>query len=221
MQESNVMNSVFCLLIKDFTIELRERVALSTLLLFVLVIVLTIYISFLELEAEIWVTMFWIIMLFAALNASVSSLSKEATSKHLFYYTIAHPREIYVSKFLYNLIMLSILGVVCFGLMSMMGGSPVVNYAQFWLSFILGLLGLCLSLTLTSQISLIGGKSVTVSAILGFPVILSVLLSALEIAIKSLDEAIKLLLSDFQLLAGIDLLIFALALLLFPYLWRK
>ena len=66
------------LVLKDIRLNWRERYALYSMLLYVLS---TSYVAYLSFEGVInkssWVALFWIIVLFAAMNASLQSFKRE------------------------------------------------------------------------------------------------------------------------------------------------
>ena len=86
------------LVYNDVRLNWRERFELYSLLLYVLC---TSYIAYLSFEGIInersWIALFWIIVLFAAMNASLQSFKRELNYQALFFYTIARPRAITVS----------------------------------------------------------------------------------------------------------------------------
>ena len=91
------------LILNDVRLNWRERYALYSLLLYVLC---TSYIAYLSFEGIInersWIALFWIIVLFAAMNASLQSFKRELNYQALFFYTIARPRAIIIAKIIYN-----------------------------------------------------------------------------------------------------------------------
>ena len=91
------------LVLKDIRLNWRERYAIYSMLLYV---VSTSYVAYLSFEGVIsdnsWVALFWIIVLFAAMNASLQSFKKELNQQALFFYFLAKPRAIILSKIIYN-----------------------------------------------------------------------------------------------------------------------
>ena len=78
------------LVLKDIRLNWRERYALYSMLLYVLS---TSYVAYLSFEGVVsersWVALFWIIVLFAAINAGVQSFKRELNYQALFFYTLA------------------------------------------------------------------------------------------------------------------------------------
>jgi heme exporter protein B len=216
------LERIYYLILKDFKTEYREKYAISGLLLYVVVLVFTVFISFIEMEARTWVTLLWLLILFFSINGAMHSSARESSVRHLYYYALADPIDVLGSKVLYNLIIIAVMTVLCYLGMSTISPSPVIKYKVFLPALILGLLGIACTLTLTSQLANVSGRSATLMAILSFPVLLPVLLQSIRLSMFSTIDGIGDFPSgELALLAGVDMLIIALSLWLFPYLWRK
>ena len=107
------------LVLKDIRLNWRERYALYSMLLYVLS---TSYVAYLSFEGVIsnnsWIALFWIIVLFAAMNASLQSFKRELNQQALFFYTLANPRAIILSKTIYNSGLLILLSLLSYGIYS-------------------------------------------------------------------------------------------------------
>lgn len=181
-----------------------------------------IYKSFNTVDSRTWNALFWIIFLFAALNGLVKSFLQESEAREIYYYSIVHPIELILSKVLYNIIMLLVLGFLIYGCMGLFLHNPVRDYDLFLASIIMGSIGVSLCFTFVSAISMKSGTSATLMAVLSFPVILPVLLVLIKLTANSLRLIQESsVLKDFYILAGIDLLLLGLCLLLFPVIWRS
>ena len=128
------------LVLNDVRLNWRERYALYSLLLYVLC---TSYIAYLSFEGIInersWIALFWIIVLFAAMNASLQSFKRELNYQALFFYTIARPRAIIIAKIIYNSGLLILLNLVSYIIYSTFLGNPISNTISFVLCIVLGL----------------------------------------------------------------------------------
>jgi ABC-type transport system involved in cytochrome c biogenesis permease component len=78
---SNILNEIKTLIWKEVTLEWRQKYALSGMLLYVVSTVFVCYLSFNlrrnQLTPIVWNTLFWIILLFTAVNAIAKSFSQE------------------------------------------------------------------------------------------------------------------------------------------------
>jgi heme exporter protein B len=60
----------------------------------------------------VWNVLFWIIILFASVNAIAKSFMQESKSRLLYYYSIASPHAIILSKTFYNILLMSLLSIL-------------------------------------------------------------------------------------------------------------
>ena len=120
------MNShLFTLLKKEFQIEVRSGSALAGLVLY---LVSTIFICYLvfwinqnQLSALTWSALYWIILMFTLISTAAKSFIGERKGIYIYYYSIASPQAIILSKILYNTflaLVLSMAGLLLFTLFS-------------------------------------------------------------------------------------------------------
>ena len=142
------------LVFNDVRLNWRERYALYSLLLYVLC---TSYIAYLSFEGIInersWIALFWIIVLFAAMNTSLQSFKRELNYQALFFYTIARPRAIIIAKIIYNSGLLILLNLLSYIIYSTFLGNPISNTISFVLCIVLGSSAIASLLTLIAAIA--------------------------------------------------------------------
>ena len=169
-----------------------------------------------------WNALFWIILLFSAVNAVAKSFVLEQQGRQLYYYMIASPESIILSKILYNTGLTLILALLGYGVFSIILGNPVQDQGLFLLNLVVGAMGFSASLTMVSGIASKAGNNATLMAILSFPVIIPILLMAIRISKNALDGLDWSVSTDKLIsLLAINVLVAATSYLLFPYLWRS
>ena len=217
-----LMREIWFLLRKEITLEWRQRYALGGILLYVLSTVFIIYFSFQKPEASTWNILFWIVVLFASVNAIVKGFQQESGKRQLFYYTLAHPLAIILSKTIYHSLLLLVISLLTFGAFALVAGNPVQNLGQFMLALFLGSIGFSINLTFVSAIASKANNSATLMAILSFPLIIPILMTLIKMstAALALSPMAQDIQSDILILVAIDLLLLAFSLILFPFLWR-
>lgn len=216
-----MFREISTLLRKELTIEYRQKYALGSVLLYVFATVYIVYTAITRLPDEIWYAQYWIIILFAAINAVLKSFVQESPARQLYLYTMVSPHSIILSKIIYNVLVLLSICVLCYLAMMLFVGSPVKDTALFLLAIFLGASGLGTSLTFVASVASKGSNQSTLMAILGFPVIIPVLLIVLKISAQATgliaDDAIG---ADIQILVGLNILLISLSIFLFPFIWR-
>ena len=209
---------------KELTLELRQKYALGGILLYVLATVYVVYISFVKVEPEHWNTLYWIIILFASVNAVARSFLQEHSSRQLYYYTLANPVAVLLAKILYNFLLLLFLSLLTLVAYSVVAGYPIRQAGPFFWALTLGSLGLSVALTFVSAIASKASNTSTLMAILSLPLLIPILATLIRLSKASfipktgVEISIK---SDLYVLAGIDMLLLGAALLLFSFLWKE
>lgn len=209
------------LLRKEVLLEWRMKYALSGILLYVFSTIFIVYTAFVRLEPPVWNTLFWIIALFASVNAVVKSFVQENSARQLYYYSIANPIAILLSKIIYNAVLLLLLSVLCWIGLSIVAVNPVKDTGQFVGAILLASIGFSITFTFVSAIAAKADNSATLMAIMSFPLVIPILMTLIKISANALrllnDTSVY---KDVWTLVGIDLLLLGLALVLYPFLWK-
>jgi len=210
------------LVFKEIRLELKQRYVLNGILLYLVSTVFVTYLAFTgTITTETWNSLFWIILLFVAVNGISKSFVQENPARHLYYYTITSPEAIILSKILYNLILMAILSLLALLFFVLLMGNLIQNPALFLTALILGSLGLSSVLTMIAAIASRASNNFSLMAILSFPIVLPLLMTLMKVSGSALNSLswsgnIPLLL----ILLIINVAVILLAFVLFPYLWR-
>ncbi|GAA4395193.1 heme exporter protein CcmB [Nibrella viscosa] len=220
------VQQIGALMQKEFRLEWRQRYALNGMLLYIVGAVFVCYLSFNarrnQLTPIVWNTLFWIILLFTAINAIAKSFVQERAGRLLYYYTLASPQQIILSKILYNTVLMLVLAGLGFSVYAFVLGNPVADVPLYLLSLLLGAVGFAASLTLIAGIASKAENSATLMAVLSFPIILPLLLMLLRVsknAIDGLDRSVSM--DEIGTVLAIDAIVLVLSWMLFPFLWRS
>lgn len=215
-----LISEILFLLKKEATLELRQKYALSGILLYVTTTVFVIYLSFVKVEPTVWNTLFWIVSLFASINAVLKSFVQENSARQLFYYQLVNPIAVIISKIIYNISLLFIINVLTFGALGLFVGNPVHDTPQYFLAITLGSIGFSITFTFISAIAAKANNSATMMAILSFPAVLPILISLIRLSKSAIRMTDTTWTKDVLTLGAIDMILVALCFLLFPFLWK-
>lgn len=225
------MNQILSLIGKELLSEWRQRYALNGMILYLASTIFVCYMSFGlkagAIDPITWNALFWIIILFTAVNSVAKSFIQESRGRALYYYSIASPIEIIVSKIIYNallLLTLALAGFVIYSFVMARGDNEGAKFdvLYFLISIVLGSLGLASSLTMISGIAAKAENSTSLMAILSFPVILPIMLMVIKLSKNAIDGLERSVSTDeILILVAINAIVFAVSYLLFPYLWRS
>lgn len=215
------LSVIWTLLRKEWQVELRQRYALAGVVLLAIGIVFIIFKAFNEVSPRLWGTMIWVVTLFAGINAIVKSFVQENSGTYMYYYTTVHPLENLISKLIYNTLFLLVLMGIIIGAFVLFGGNPIKDGSLMTMGVLLGGLGMSILFTFVSAISGAAGQQATMMSILALPLTLPVVLLLIKITSVALrliqDSTIT---QDLMMLAGIDVLLLGVCLLLYPTVWR-
>ncbi len=220
------MNEIRVLLWKEIKLELRQRYALNGMVLY---IVSTVFICYLHfnlnqnlLNPIVWNTLFWIILMFTAVNAIGKSFTQDTEGRILYYYTLSSPAAIILSKIVYNSLLMIVLTLSGFAVYQMAMGNPVEDLPMFLVALTLGSIGFASVLTMISAIAAKAGSNGMLMAVLSFPMVIPLLLMAVKLsknAMDGLDPSVSY--DEISILLAIDALVISLSLILFPYIWKS
>jgi len=221
-----LIKEVKVLVFQEALIEWRLRYAINGILLYLISVIFISYLSFKTQVSSIhpntWNTLFWIILLFTAVNAVTKSFIQLNQGRIIYLYTVANPLAIIISKIIYNSILLIGIGVIGFIFYSIVLGNPVQNIGLFLINIILGSIGFAAVLTMNSGIASKASNSPSLMAVLSFPVILPLLLIIIKIskhAIEGLDISTSW--NNLIILIAINIIVIITGSLLFPFIWRS
>lgn len=217
---------IFELVKKEFVLELRRKAVISGIGLYLASIIFICYLTFSLRQNSIneatWSALFWLSILFAMVNGIAKSFIGEKKGTLIYYYSIASPQAIIISKIIYNAVLSLFLSVSGYILFSLFIDNPIRDQPLFLVTLLLSSFGFSASLSLISAIASKTNNSNILMAVLSFPVIIALLLMAIKITKNALDG---LAFSDSQdellNLLAINFIMIALAYLLFPYIWRS
>ena len=214
------------LLLKEFRLELRRRSVIAGIALYLLSLIFICYLTFTlrnnAINEATWSALFWLTILFSVVNTVGKSFIGEKKGVTIYYYSTSSPQLIIIAKIIYNAILCFLLSVAGYLLFQTFIDNPVEDHAIFLLTLMLTSIGFSGALTIISGIASKPNNSNILMAVLGFPIVISVLLMAIRITKNVLDGIDRSLSYDelFNLLA-INCILTVLAYILFPYVWRS
>lgn len=218
----NLLKEVETLVHKDLILEWRSKHAINSIILYVVSTVFVCYQAFKTVDDTLmWNALFWIILLFASINAISRSFVQESQYRLLYYYAITSPKAIILSKIIYNTLLMILLSVIAYVTYSLIFKNPVGDPLLYFVAVLLGSISFATVFTMVSGISSKTGNNSTIMAILAFPVIIPLLIVLIKLAnnaLQGLDRSISF--SEIAVLLAINVITITISLLLFPYLWR-
>src|SRR5882757_5939275 len=120
---------IVALLKKEFALELRRKSVVAGLGLYLLSMVFIAYLAFALRQSLItplvWSALFWITILFTAINTVAKSFIGEKRGLDIYFYSITSPVDILLSKVIYNFLLCLLLSMVGYFLFTLFLNDPV------------------------------------------------------------------------------------------------
>jgi len=203
-------------------IEWRERYALNGILLYVFSSIFTVSLSVKVLNIPSWNAVFWVLILFSSINAIAKSFIAESKGKMLYFHGLILPEKLILAKSIYSAILNLILSFVALFFYSTILGNPIQNMGFYAIILTLASIGFAFTFTMISAIAQKSGNGNLLMPILSFPIIIPFLLLLIKSSKKAMDGVdVSLIYTDLLMLVAMNILVAALAYILFPFLWKE
>lgn len=210
------------LLYKDMVLEWRSKYAINGILLYAVSTIFVCYQAFQSLDPTTWNVLFWIILLFTAINAMSKSFVQESPSRQLYYYSIVNAKAVILSKMIYNSLLMVILATLALIIYMVIFGNPLADPVLYVVAVLLGAISFASVFTMVSGISAKAGHNTTLMSVLSFPIIIPLLIILIELSGNAMNGASRTeSYPELAVLIAINIISIAISLLLFPYLWRE
>lgn len=215
------LEQVRYLVYKEMLLEWRSKYAFNSILLYVVSTVFVCYQAFRSVDGAVWNALFWIILLFASINAISKSFVQESRGRQLYYYTLVSPNAVILSKIIYNIALMLVLSLIALLTYSVIFRNPIGDPFLYLVSVVLGSISFATVFTMISGISAKANNNGTLMAILSFPVIIPLLIVLIKLsknAMDGLDRSVSF--DEIFVLLAINAIVISVSLLLFPYIWK-
>ena len=219
-----MIRQITSLIAKDIKLEFRNKFALFSVLLYVLTTVYVVFLAFNSIGlAKTWNAIYWIILIFAAVQMSSRSFANDTRNRFWYTYQIVKPQALILSKIIFNSILLTFIGFLSYFLIQLFLGSLIKDPLLFFLIIIVGSFGFSSVLTMVAGIASHTEQNAAIMAILSIPLLfplIIMLMRASEYALLGLDTGDGFY-NLIWLLGGLNIMIMVMSYILFPYLWRE
>lgn len=209
---------------KDLRIEFRTRFAYNTLLMFAVTTLVTISFAvggFVP-DRDVATALLWIILFFSAMTGLARTFIQEEEKKTATALKLAAaPETVFLGKYLFNVTLLGSITVLVVPLYLVLLQQSVSLWAPFLATVILGTLGLAGASTIIAAIVAKAEAKGALMTILSFPVLLPLLLAAINATRVCLAGAPGTApVSELLLLLCYNGAMVTASLLLFEYVWQ-
>ncbi len=215
------MNQIMAIIQRELRHELRSRKAWLAIMLYT---GSTVYISYLGMQnitdASTHNAVFWLLIIFISMFATSGSFAGRE-SEMFYIYTLVSPGRFILARLIYNGVFLLSVSLLAFVIFTFFIGFGETNLLLFLSTLLLTVWGISSLLTMSFSIASKGGGGFTLMAVLSFPLLVPLLMTAQHLSELSLAGQSSPGYGGYiSVLLALDAMIAALCYLLFPYLWR-
>ena len=220
-----MLQAAIAILIKDIQSELRTRYAINALIMFVVVTLSVIMFSLVgeSLTPSALCGILWVIMFFGAMSGlSRAFVAEEEKGTTLTLQLLSRAASIYVGKLLFNCLLVVLLDIFIVGLfLLVMEDFRILQPALFWLSILLGGLGIAASTTIIAAIIAKSRSKGTLFPVLSFPILLPLLLAGITATKIAVEERVwDNAIAELQMLGSYIVIVITVSYLLFDFVWK-
>ncbi len=208
---------------KDFSLELRSRFGVNSVLAFIVAgTLVSIYLIGTDrLETLTTISIFWILIVFAAITAMNRAFVIETDRSTMELLQLhASPMSVFVGKLLYNILFTLLVSSATAVIFNFLIGFGDIHYGYGLLVVFLGSLGMAGAATLLSALVAQTDKKATLFPVVALPVLMPLMLivasaSRLLIEVNTWGQ----IANDIMALVGYCGVMISASVLLFEYLW--
>jgi heme exporter protein B len=209
---------------KELLLEWKQKYAIYGLLLYSVSMVMVVSLGLQRsLPMQAWNVVFWVILLFVSVNAVAKSFMGESQGQMLYLYNLAGPRAIITAKLLYNCLLMAVISLVTLLFYVLLSaGDGITAPLQYGVAVILGSWTFAANLTLVSAIAARAQNKSTLLAVLSFPLVVPQMLVSISVSGKAiLGQPWSDMWGELGFSASFIVIIAAVSVILFPYIWRE
>lgn len=205
--------------------DLRESHGVAGLVLFAIATVYAVYqVVQGRPDPETWNAMAWVILLFTAFNSVSRPLEEDRPEVLTYLRTTVQPTHYMIARVLHNVLVLSGLSVLVLLFMGLLIGWGNLSDGRLW-GFVAGMVmtawALGTTLTLLALIASRAGAGFGMTAVLGLPLVLPIVLVSTNLGSDLMRGVLVAdCLQNFAFLGALTAGSGVLGVVLFPYLWR-
>jgi heme exporter protein B len=207
---------------KEFLLEWRQKHTLFGIFLYVSCTVFVLYMMAGQPENRIWNALFWVAQLFVTVNAVAKSFLQEGEARSRYYFTIVSPVQFVLSKMVYSISLMLLLTFLTLLLFRLLLGNPIIHFGIFAGIACVGAASLSLLFTFLSAVAARARQNAALMAIMGFPIAIPLLMILSRMTLVAVAPVLQEgWWGMVGMMAAMGALIIALALILFPVLWKE
>jgi heme exporter protein B len=220
--QTDLTKQIKQLFLKELKMELKNKYALWSLVLLLVVSVFIIYTIQKEASNQVWHSLFYVVLIFGVVQNIGRSFLMENKGSLLYYKFLVDSRAIIVSKIAYQFLINAFFLVVLSALMNFWLPQSIPHFWEYMVTALLFTLCNSAVFTFNSALALGAKNSSLVAMILSLPLLIPSLLVSLKSASKAISPLDNLnYIQDWGVLLLLLVMQLVLSVVLFKYVWEE
>jgi heme exporter protein B len=212
---------IFTLIKKDVLLEFRQQYSFYGVLLYVASTIFVLYLAMGQPENIVWNGLFWMMQLFICVNAVAKTFLQEGRGRQLYFYSLCSPVDFIIARMIFNAMLMLLMNLISLLLFTLLLGSPISHLLLFIGISCFGACSISFVFSFLAAIAARAQQNAALMAILGFPLVITQLMLLMRISNLAFSDVFQSgLISIILLLAGFDIMVVLLSVILFPFLWK-
>ena len=205
----------------EFQLDLKKPAVLAAAMLQMATMTLLAFLSQPNINAKVWSSLFWIILIFCTLQAISKNFLGVNRARWIYFNQLSTPQNILWSKMIYGWFTMTLLTLANLLLFAFFMGFPIQHPAAYFCNLTLVVAGIGSIFTLIGAIATKANQAGFLAPVLSLPVILPLILVGMQASNKTLNPVlVSSVWNDIALVGALDGLIIVLAVILFQPLWK-
>jgi heme exporter protein B len=205
----------------EFQLDLKKPAVLAAALLQMATMTLLAFLSQPNINAKVWSSLFWIILIFCTLQAISKNFLSVNRARWIYFNQLSPPQNILWSKMIYGWFTMTLLTLANLLLFAFFMGFPIQHPAAYFCNLTLVVAGIGSIFTLIGAIATKANQAGFLAPVLSLPVILPLILVGMQASNKTLNPVlVSSVWNDIALVGALDGLIIVLGVILFQPLWK-
>ncbi len=220
--QTDLTKQIKQLFLKELRTELKNRYALMSLVLLLVVSVFIVYTIQREATNKVWHSLFYVVLVFGVMQNIGRSFLMENKGSLLYYKFLVDSRAIIISKIAYQFFVNTFFLLVLTLLMSFWLPHSIPHFLQYLATALLFTLCNSAVFTFNSALALGAKNSSLVAMILSLPLLIPSLLVSLKAASKAISPiSNQVFWQDWAVLGLLLAMQLVLSVVLFKYVWEE
>jgi heme exporter protein B len=220
--QTNLTKQIKTLFVKELNTELKNRYAVLSLVLILVVSVFIIYTIQKNTTNAVWHTLFYVVLIFGVIQNITRSFLSESRGNLLYYKFLVDPKALIISKILYQFVINLLFLAVLLLLFNFWLNQTINHFSEYLITATLFTFCNAAVFTFNSSLALGAKNSGLVATILSLPLLIPSLIVGLKSASKALSSIENLVFyQDWIVMLLLLIIQCLLAVVLFKYVWEE